>query len=122
MLLSLNRYERKKNIGLAIQALKEVIHRHAHSSGACAQCRLIVAGGYDPRVSENVQYFQEMQDLAQELDVQARVVFLRNVTDSQRCATDATTQWPELGAYEAVAALITVVKPFCACSRKWSIL
>lgn len=92
MLFSLNRYERKKNIGLAIRALKEVIHRHAHSSGACAQCRLIVAGGYDPRVLENVQYFQELQELAQELDVEARVVFLRNITDGQRCATEATSQ------------------------------
>ena len=153
-LLSLNRYERKKDIPLAVKALKEVIHRHALSSGACAQCRLVIAGmsifeskecvplvqvlavephlairiehvcqhaaacqhasecmfcfvtshcivffeagtlkhlcntgGYDERVSENVQHFKELRQLAEQLGVQDRVVCLRNISDAQRCAS-----------------------------------
>jgi alpha-1,3/alpha-1,6-mannosyltransferase len=86
VLLSINRYERKKHISLALKALQEVIHRHALSSGACARCRLVVAGGYDVDVPENVEHARELKELASHLGVEDRVVFLRNVTDSQRCA------------------------------------
>jgi alpha-1,3/alpha-1,6-mannosyltransferase len=85
MLLSLNRYERKKNVGLALRALREVIDRHALSSGACAQARLIVAGGHDPRVRENVAHARELQKLAEALSLEDRVVFLKNITEKQRC-------------------------------------
>ena len=82
--LSVNRFERKKGIELAISSLHEVIHRHALSSGACARCRLIVCGGYDPRVAENVQYYLELRELAESLGVEDRVVFLKNVTETDR--------------------------------------
>lgn len=85
MLLSLNRFERKKNIALALRALREVIDRHAMSSGACSQARLIVAGGHDPRVRENVIHARELQRLAEDLNLEDRVVFLKNVTEKQRC-------------------------------------
>lgn len=86
VLLSLNRYERKKNIGLALRALREVIDRHALSVGACARARLVIAGGHDPRVAENVAHLRELRALAEELDLEDRVVFLTNVTEAQRCA------------------------------------
>ncbi|CCK70862.1 GDP-Man:Man(1)GlcNAc(2)-PP-dolichol alpha-1,3-mannosyltransferase KNAG_0F01940 [Huiozyma naganishii CBS 8797] len=58
--LSINRYERKKNIELAIQgfALSEESTNNS--------CKLIVCGGYDERVSENVQYLRELQKEADE--------------------------------------------------------
>lgn len=87
--LSINRFERKKGVALAIRSLQEVIARHAYSSGTCARCRLIVCGGFDPRCRENVQHFQELKELAEDLEVDARVVFLKNVTDQQRCASHA---------------------------------
>ena len=85
VLLSLNRYEEKKNIPLAVRAVHEVIHRHALSSGACARCRLVVAGGYDARLKENVRCEAALKQLARDLEIEDRVVFLRNVTDAQRC-------------------------------------
>jgi glycosyltransferase involved in cell wall biosynthesis len=85
VLLSINRYERKKNIPLALKALQEVIHRHALSSGSCARCRLVVAGGYDQDVPENVEHERELKELASELGIEDRVVFLRNISDAQRC-------------------------------------
>ena len=85
MLLSLNRYERKKNVALALRALREVIDRHALSSGSCAQARLIVAGGHDPRVRENVAHARELKRLAEDLELEDRVVFMKNVTEAQRC-------------------------------------
>ena len=57
LLLSINRYERKKDIGLAIKALSEV-------KASFGDARLIVAGGYDPRVSENTEHLKELQHLA----------------------------------------------------------
>jgi glycosyltransferase involved in cell wall biosynthesis len=89
MLLSLNRFERKKNVALALRALREVIDRHSLSSGACARARLVVAGGHDPRVRENVAHFRELQALARTLDLEDRVVFMKNITEAQRCAAAA---------------------------------
>ncbi|KAF5020585.1 hypothetical protein F66182_7390 [Fusarium sp. NRRL 66182] len=58
VILSINRFERKKDIGLAIKAFAAI--PEAERRG----CRLILAGGYDPRVSENVQYHSELETLA----------------------------------------------------------
>ncbi|KAM0298768.1 hypothetical protein ACHAPM_008192 [Fusarium culmorum] len=58
IILSINRFERKKDIGLAIKAFAAI--PEAERKG----CRLILAGGYDPRVSENVQYHAELEALA----------------------------------------------------------
>ena len=60
ILLSINRFERKKDVGLAIRAYKALTSEERKGS------RLVVAGGYDHRVSENVQYHQELEQLAEE--------------------------------------------------------
>ncbi|KAG5365648.1 Alpha-1,3/1,6-mannosyltransferase ALG2 [Yarrowia sp. B02] len=53
VLLSINRFERKKNILLAIEAFGEAQKKSSN-------LRLAVAGGYDFRVNENVEYLQEL--------------------------------------------------------------
>ncbi|PNY29815.1 Alpha-1,3/1,6-mannosyltransferase alg-2 [Tolypocladium capitatum] len=63
MILSINRFERKKDIGLAIKAFAAI--PEADREGV----RLVLAGGYDPRVSENIQYHAELQRLAASLDL-----------------------------------------------------
>ena len=73
--LSINRYERKKNIGLAIRAFARLGKTSA---------RLIVAGGYDSRVTENVEHFAELESLAKELNVDDRVIFLRSPGDQEK--------------------------------------
>lgn len=73
--LSINRYERKKNIGLAIRAFARLGKTSA---------RLIVAGGYDSRVKENVEHFEELVSLAGELSVSDRVIFLRSPGDQEK--------------------------------------
>lgn len=73
--LSINRYERKKNIALAIRAFAKVERNSA---------RLIVAGGYDSRVEENVQHFDELVNLAEDLDVIDKVIFLRSPSDHEK--------------------------------------
>ncbi|KAI1461189.1 glycosyltransferase family 4 protein [Annulohypoxylon moriforme] len=64
-LLSINRFERKKDIALAVKAFAGL------SKEARRGVRLVVAGGYDPRVSENVGYHKELVDLTEGLGLSA---------------------------------------------------
>ena len=90
--LSLNRFERKKNVALAIRAL----------AAAGTNARLVVAGGWDSRlvtfrtfalyfncffllrVKENVEHCGELMQLAEELGIGSRVVFLRSISDREK--------------------------------------
>lgn len=47
-------------------------------------CHLIMAGGYDYRVSENVDHFNELQSLAQSLDLSEHISFMRSISDKQK--------------------------------------
>ncbi|EYE93002.1 GDP-Man:Man(1)GlcNAc(2)-PP-dolichol alpha-1,3-mannosyltransferase [Aspergillus ruber CBS 135680] len=64
ILLSINRFERKKDMGLAIRAY------HGLGEEKRRGTRLVVAGGYDNRVQENVQYHKELDTLATALGLQ----------------------------------------------------
>jgi len=67
--LSINRFERKKGVEVAIEAAKLV-------DGML----LVVAGGYDPRVQENCDYKDELFRLAVRLGIQDRVFFVTSVS------------------------------------------
>lgn len=60
ILLSINRFERKKDVGLGIRAYTGL------SSEERQGTRLILAGGYDNRVKENVEYHEELVQLAEQ--------------------------------------------------------
>ena len=47
-------------------------------------CKLIIAGGYDERLDENVKHFQELTNLSIQLNIQKNVEFLKNITNEQR--------------------------------------
>jgi len=76
--LSINRYERKKNIGLAIKALALL------PPAMAAKSRLLVAGGYDSRVKENLEHYQQLVELAKCKGVEDRVVFLKSPSDEEK--------------------------------------
>uniref|UniRef100_A0A1A8IJX8 Alpha-1,3/1,6-mannosyltransferase ALG2 n=2 Tax=Nothobranchius TaxID=28779 RepID=A0A1A8IJX8_NOTKU len=82
--LSLNRYERKKNLGLALKAL--AVLRCSLPSAKRAAVHLVVAGGYDERVTENVQHYIELKELAEQLHLEDCVTFLRSPSDSLKVA------------------------------------
>ena len=42
---------------------------------------LVVAGGWDPRVAENVEHDRELQKQAMQLGVQDKVIFLRSISN-----------------------------------------
>uniref|UniRef100_A0A1L8E3S8 Alpha-1,3/1,6-mannosyltransferase ALG2 n=1 Tax=Nyssomyia neivai TaxID=330878 RepID=A0A1L8E3S8_9DIPT len=80
--LSINRFERKKNLTLAIDTF-----RHIGASVAAAEfdkMHLIVAGGYDTRVMENVEHFQELQGLAKNYQLHHKITFLRSPKDTTK--------------------------------------
>lgn len=65
-LLSINRFERKKDVALAIRAFAGLPADRRRGA------RLVVAGGYDSRVPENVAYHRELEALAAELGLTSR--------------------------------------------------
>lgn len=75
--LSINRYERKKQIGLAIDAFKLLKSNLDEDK----RVKLIIAGGYDNRVIENIEYYQELNKLAEDLNLQNEILFLRSPDD-----------------------------------------
>lgn len=77
--LSINRFERKKNIPLALNAFKE-LEKHTSKSNF-ERCHLIIAGGYDKRVTENVQHYDELAELADSLGIQSKCTFLKSPSD-----------------------------------------
>ena len=81
ILFSLNRYERKKNINLAIESFAEFKHKYPQSAHDTI---LIIAGGYDTRLPENVEHHEELINLAKELQVDEETFFLRSITNEQR--------------------------------------
>lgn len=68
--LSINRYERKKGIGLAIKAFADMLAASSSSasasaaSGAAPPPHLVIAGGYDTRMAENVEHYDELVAVA----------------------------------------------------------
>ncbi|AEO71099.1 glycosyltransferase family 4 protein [Thermothielavioides terrestris NRRL 8126] len=65
IILSINRFERKKDVGLALRAFARL------PPARRARAKLLLAGGYDPRVAENVAYHSELAALAAELGLRA---------------------------------------------------
>ncbi|KAG6010946.1 hypothetical protein E4U21_002616 [Claviceps maximensis] len=63
LILSINRFEKKKDIGLAIRAFARI--PESDRKGV----RLVIAGGYDARVSENVSYHASLQALTTSLSL-----------------------------------------------------
>lgn len=82
LLLSINRYERKKNLTLALEALVQL--RGRLTSQDWERVHLIVAGGYDERVLENVEHYQELKKMVQQSDLGQYVTFLRSFSDKQK--------------------------------------
>ncbi|KAJ1666160.1 Alpha-1,3-mannosyltransferase-like protein [Coemansia sp. RSA 1813] len=111
LVVSINRFERKKDIGLAIDAFDLFVSRTASaiaqesntSSGSesgpkstCGFC-LVVAGGWDPRVSENVEHLKELYAHARKLGLRARVMAPQGISaESRRLLPEDATRTPTI--------------------------
>lgn len=70
LMVSINRYERKKGIDVAVRAFAAMLRQlQGGSSGSKQRAQdvhLVIAGGYDTRVAENIQHHQELVDIARQ--------------------------------------------------------
>ncbi|CBQ73036.1 related to alpha-1,3-mannosyltransferase alg2 [Sporisorium reilianum SRZ2] len=69
-LLSINRFEAKKNVALALEAFaiaQKELAATSSSADDVGPLRLVLVGGYDKRVGDNVATLKELQAQAQEL-------------------------------------------------------
>ncbi|CDK26033.1 unnamed protein product [Kuraishia capsulata CBS 1993] len=69
MFLSINRFERKKNISLAILAFADLLSSLPEQKRSVL--KLVLAGGYDARVRENVEYLIELEELCAKLQLKS---------------------------------------------------
>jgi alpha-1,3/alpha-1,6-mannosyltransferase len=81
MLLAINRYDRRKNTGLAIEALAGLEARLP--AEIFGRVQLVIAGGFDDRSRQNHEVLRELQALTDRLALTGKVVFLRSPDDAQ---------------------------------------
>jgi hypothetical protein len=82
VLLSINRFERKKGLALALRCLAEL----RRGGDDAAPLHLVQAGGFDPRLAENVEHLQELLDEAEALGLADAVTFVPSFSDEQKAA------------------------------------
>jgi alpha-1,3/alpha-1,6-mannosyltransferase len=82
VLLSINRFERKKNIALAVEALVEL--RALVSSDTYDRVKLVLAGGYEERIQENKDYYEEIQKVVQQGNVQDKIEYKLSFSDAEK--------------------------------------
>ncbi|CAM9218678.1 unnamed protein product [Ectocarpus sp. 12 AP-2014] len=83
-IVSLNRFERKKNLPLAVEALGWALGEMGVEEASRRGLRLVIAGGYDKRVPENVDHLSELEACAARLGLDSLVEFRTNVADDAR--------------------------------------
>ncbi|XP_057967197.1 uncharacterized protein LOC131157230 isoform X1 [Malania oleifera] len=84
--LSINRFERKKNIELAISAFAMVrtLEGNVLQGQNLDNISLTIAGGYDNRLRENIEYLEELKGLAEMKGVSNRVHFITSCSTAER--------------------------------------
>ncbi|KAF5730738.1 alpha-1 3/1 6-mannosyltransferase ALG2 [Tripterygium wilfordii] len=86
--LSINRFERKKNIDLAVSAFAALqnLGTDVPQRQNLADTTLTIAGGYDKRLKENVEYLEELKSLAEREGVSHRIKFITSCSTAERNA------------------------------------
>ena len=83
-ILSIGRYERAKNVQLAIEAIAAL--RAPMPREVFDRIQLVVAGGFDERLAENRETLADLQALARHRDLEQQVVFLKSVPHKELLA------------------------------------
>jgi alpha-1,3/alpha-1,6-mannosyltransferase len=81
-ILSMSRYERAKNVRLAVEALAAL--RDRLSPKTFAAVRLIVAGGFDERLRECHETLAELEGLAERLALRGHIAFFKSLSEAER--------------------------------------
>jgi len=73
IILSINRFERKKNIPLAVHAFAEL--KNLVSEKDFENLQLVIAGGYDTRVTENVEHLNELIEISKSYKLSYKILW-----------------------------------------------
>ncbi|OIW11587.1 hypothetical protein TanjilG_15281 [Lupinus angustifolius] len=84
--LSINRFERKKNIELAISAFSMLHSPKGVLKNQDVNASLVIAGGFDERLKENVEYLEELKNLAEKEGVSNQIRFITSCSTAERNA------------------------------------
>lgn len=83
--LTLNRFERKKKLELAIEAFSEFTEAiKDDEKGQSMKAHLIVTGGYDKRLLDSVRYYDDLVCLVDKLKLGSSVTFIKSPNDAER--------------------------------------
>lgn len=77
--LSINRFERKKNLVLALKAMEAL--ETIISDEEWSKVHLVMAGGYDLQNKENVEHYKELVELSTKMNLINKVTFLKSPND-----------------------------------------
>jgi alpha-1,3/alpha-1,6-mannosyltransferase len=80
--LSINRFDPRKNLPLAVDALACLRQRLAPA--AFAQVRLVLAGGYAPEMAECRALYEDLKARVRQLNLDGQVIFLPSISDAER--------------------------------------
>ena len=83
-IVSLNRFERKKNIDLLLHAYAQLVTNQQTKGETSTLPPLIIAGGYDTKNVENVEYRSELGHLADTLQIKPYTTFRQDISDAER--------------------------------------
>jgi alpha-1,3/alpha-1,6-mannosyltransferase len=81
-IVSVNRFEKKKGIGLAVETFAELRKRLPPSE--FEKLVLILAGGYDERLQENREVLAELKERVKELDLEKQTIYLPSFSTADR--------------------------------------
>lgn len=81
--LSINRFEKKKNVQLAISAFSMMLH-DLEGDELYKAASLTIAGGFDIRLRENVEYLDELKTLVEREGVSHQVKFVTSCSTAER--------------------------------------
>ena len=86
VMVSLNRYERKKNLNLAIKSFLSFMNTFVstHSLEETENHILIMAGGYDPSLNENLDVFTDLKGMSDCSEYKNNIFFLKNISGEER--------------------------------------
>eukprot|EP01064_Diplonema_japonicum_P010139 TRINITY_DN17486_c0_g1_i1.p1 TRINITY_DN17486_c0_g1~~TRINITY_DN17486_c0_g1_i1.p1 ORF type:complete len:444 (+),score=76.19 TRINITY_DN17486_c0_g1_i1:797-2128(+) len=82
VVLSINRFETKKNVRLALDSFNEVMEQL--SPDKRQETRLVLAGGYDERLVDNVKCLKELKECCQASKWSDNVVFITSFSEYEK--------------------------------------
>ncbi|KAH0472408.1 MAG: uncharacterized protein KVP18_000955 [Porospora cf. gigantea A] len=86
LVVCISRYERKKRLELAVESFALYRQKHRVDENTLTLPVLVVAGGYDARIQECCDYYQELRELAESFGfhIGKDVIFLKSISDETK--------------------------------------